>query len=107
MDFVQLSKTILFQGTSPDETEAMLKCLSARKKKYQKSETVYYAGDTVTDMGIVLSGSVLIENDDIWETAAFWIKSDRDRYLRKRTPVCRGRRCLLRWWLQRPQRSCF
>ena len=66
MNLVQLSKTLLFQGIRPEETEAMLKCLSARTGTYQKGETIYRAGDTVTEVGIVLSGSVLIQNDDIW-----------------------------------------
>lgn len=66
MDFVQLSKTMLFQGTTPEETKAMVKCLAARERHFQKEETVYQAGDIVTDVGIVLFGRVLIENDDIW-----------------------------------------
>lgn len=44
----------------------MLKCLAARERHFQKSETIYRVGDTVTDVGLVLSGSVLIENDDFW-----------------------------------------
>lgn len=66
MNFVQISKTLLFQGTSAEETKAMLKCLAARERHFQKSETIYRVGDTVTDVGLVLSGSVLIENDDFW-----------------------------------------
>ena len=66
MDFVQISKTVLFQGTRPEDAEAMLKCLEAREKQFQKDETIYYVGDRVSELGLVLSGSVLIENDDIW-----------------------------------------
>ena len=36
------------------------------EKTYKKDEIIYYAGDEVTSMGVVLSGSVFIENDDIW-----------------------------------------
>ena len=66
MDFVQISKTDLFQGTRPEDAEAMLKCLEAREKQFQKDETIYYVGDRVSELGLVLSGSVLIENDDLW-----------------------------------------
>lgn len=66
MDFVQISKTVLFQGTRPEDAEAMLKCLEAREKQFQKDETIYYVGDGVSELGLVLSGSVLIENDDLW-----------------------------------------
>lgn len=66
MDFVQISNTVLFQGTRPEDAEAMLKCLEAREKQFQKDETIYYVGDRVSELGLVLSGSVLIENDDLW-----------------------------------------
>lgn len=66
MDTAFLAKTPLFQGTSPDEVAAMLKCLDATRKSYQKGEYIYYAGDYAQNLGIVLSGGVNIENDDIW-----------------------------------------
>lgn len=36
MDFYKLSKTVLFQGATPEETEQMLSCLKAGKRKYKK-----------------------------------------------------------------------
>ena len=66
MDFYKLSKTVLFQGATPEETEQMLSCLQAGKRKYKKEEMIYRAGEVVSCVGVVLSGSVLIENDDIW-----------------------------------------
>lgn len=66
MDYVFLSNTILFRGASPEEVRAMLDCLGAEQRKYQRGEVVYHAGDTVNFMGLVLSGSVSIENDDVW-----------------------------------------
>ena len=44
----------------------MLTCLSAETKTYQRGELIYHAGDVVTSIGLVLSGSVSIENDDVW-----------------------------------------
>ncbi len=66
MDYEFLSKTMLFSGDSPEEIKTMLDCLGAAKKRYAKSEVIYHAGETVSSMGIVLSGSVQIENDDLW-----------------------------------------
>lgn len=66
MDFYKLSKTVLFQGTTPEETEQMLSCLKAGKRKYKKEEMIYRAGEVVSCVGVVLLGSVLIENDDVW-----------------------------------------
>ena len=66
IDYLFLSNTILFQGTSPEEVKAMLGCLQAEQKTYQKGEMIYRMGDAVPAMGLVLSGSVSIENDDIW-----------------------------------------
>ncbi len=66
MDYLFLANTMLFQGTTPDEVKAMLGCLQAEQKTYQKGEIIYRMGDAVPAMGLVLSGSVSIENDDIW-----------------------------------------
>lgn len=66
MDYLFLSKTILFRGTSPEEIRSMLGCLSAEVRKYRRGTTIYRTGDLVGSMGMVLSGSVSIENDDVW-----------------------------------------
>ena len=66
MDVLFLSKTLLFRGTTPQEVQSILECLQAEKKHYQKSDVIYHAGDSVTSLGMVLSGSVSIENDDLW-----------------------------------------
>ena len=66
MDHLFLSKTVLFRGASPEEIKTMLDCLSAQTQTYQRGGIVYHAGDVVTSLGLVLSGSVSIENDDVW-----------------------------------------
>ena len=66
MDYLFLSKTVLFRGASTEEVETMLTCLNAETKKYQRGDVVYHAGDVVSSIGLVLSGSVSIENDDVW-----------------------------------------
>ena len=66
MDYIGLSKTALFRGATPGEVEEMLSCLSAERRGFAKGEMVCRMGDVVTSLGMVLSGSVLIENDDLW-----------------------------------------
>lgn len=66
MNYQKLSQTSLFQGMTPEETEAVLNCLGAEKKTYEKDEIICHMGDTVTSLCAVVSGSVLIENDDVW-----------------------------------------
>lgn len=66
MDFLFLSKTLLFHGTTPQEIESMLSCLHAEQRGYQKSDVIYHAGNRVTSLGMVLSGSVSVESDDFW-----------------------------------------
>ncbi|MGN1230511.1 MAG: cyclic nucleotide-binding domain-containing protein, partial [Anaerotignum sp.] len=66
MDYLFLSKTILFQGISPEELPELLHCLKGETRSYQRGNIVYHRGDMVNAVGIVLSGSVSIENDDVW-----------------------------------------
>lgn len=61
-----LSASPLFAGCSEAEIKEMLVCLNAQKKTYPKDSVILHAGDTVRSIGLVCSGSVHIENDDIW-----------------------------------------
>lgn len=65
MNFEFLSRTFLFQGTSTTETQHMLSCLNAEPKNYSKGSVVFQVGDQMKAMGLVLSGSVHIENIDM------------------------------------------
>ena len=66
LDYVFLSKTELFAGTSPDEVKAMYSCFESKTVEYRKKQMIFKTGDTTDSLGIVISGSVNIENDDIW-----------------------------------------
>ncbi len=65
MNYEFLSRTFLFQGTSPEETKHMLSCLKATPQSYAKGSTIWQVGDQVKAMGLVLNGSVHIENIDM------------------------------------------
>jgi CRP-like cAMP-binding protein len=54
----------LFRDVSPGELAAMLNCFGARILRYAKGETIFLAGDSAKDMGILLCGSVhILQND--------------------------------------------
>lgn len=61
-----LKSTPLFNGFSEEELTEALTCLNFSKRHYAKGELILRAGSIAKKMGIVLSGSVTIENNDIW-----------------------------------------
>lgn len=65
MDCGFLSKTSLFMGCSEKEIEHMLICLKHNVRKYEKDRYIYQVGQVVTDVCLVLSGCVQIENVDV------------------------------------------
>ncbi len=66
MDYNFLSKTMLFRGIAAEEIQAMMACLAAEQKSYDKGVTIYQTGSCVQSLGLVLSGSVQIESNDLW-----------------------------------------
>ena len=55
-----------FRDLSDSEFEDMSACLNMHKKIYQKNDFIYRAGETVCNIGLVIRGSVNIENIDLW-----------------------------------------
>lgn len=66
MDFSDLAQSVLFQGNTADEIKNILECIRAEEKNYRKDEVILRMGDAAESLGMVISGSVLIENDDAW-----------------------------------------
>ena len=58
--------TPLFHGIAPEELPAMLSCLGARSRDYKKGEIILLEGSPTEYMGIVRSGSVVVELGDAW-----------------------------------------
>ena len=56
----------LFSGISEEELTAMLSCLDTRTENFSKDDFVLRSGDSIESIGLVLSGSVLIIQEDIW-----------------------------------------
>ena len=66
-DFLSVIRSSqLFSGISEDEIRSMLSCLNAETEEYPKDAFVLRAGDTSDAIGLVLSGSILIIQEDIW-----------------------------------------
>ncbi len=61
-----LRKTILFKGLDETELACALAALRSYQKIYRKGEAVFRAGSVTGCMGLVLSGSVTIESNDMW-----------------------------------------
>ena len=65
-NFSVIRSAPLFSGISEEELTAMLSCLRAEKKDFPKEAFILRAGDTADAIGLVLSGTVLIVQEDIW-----------------------------------------
>jgi len=56
----------LFQNIGEDELSAILGCLSARRLSFEKGQYIFDEGDPAKQIGIVLSGAVMISRDDYY-----------------------------------------
>ena len=62
MNFLELP---LFQSLSDQELEQMKTSGCLRTASYKKNDIIFSTGSTVSEIGIVLSGSVNVENIDL------------------------------------------
>lgn len=61
-----IKKSPLFQGIQDEDILSALRCLSPETRSYSKNEFVLHAGDSIDSVGLVLSGSVHVVNEDFW-----------------------------------------
>lgn len=61
-----LKKTKLFAGISEADLGAMLSCLDAHLKSYQKGETVLHRGESVRHLAVLVEGALHVQSDDYW-----------------------------------------
>lgn len=66
MDAKELLKCRLFSGMTEREITKSLLELDYKEKSYEKDELILHAGDVTECIGMVLSGSVTIESNDVW-----------------------------------------
>ncbi len=62
--FKMLKSNPLFYNIPPEEYSSLLFALSAKGKKFYKSEYIINEGDPINSVGIVISGNILIEKND-------------------------------------------
>ena len=56
----------LFEGIQTHEISHLLSCLKATVRVYKKDEFVNRAGDSISSIGLVLSGEVHVISEDYW-----------------------------------------
>ena len=61
-----IASSPLFSGVSENELTAMLSCLGTRTERFPKDAFLLRAGDMADSVGLVLSGSVLVIQEDVW-----------------------------------------
>lgn len=61
-----LGKNALFLGFAEDELSAALDCLAPTIKDFARDEVIFSLDDAITTFGIVLSGTVHVEQNDYW-----------------------------------------
>ena len=55
-----------FSGMSEEEILSILNCIDAKVLCKEANEYILRAGDSTTSMGLVLKGSVLVVQEDLW-----------------------------------------
>jgi len=66
MDYTFLADTPLFSGMNENEIREILPMMKGHTRKYEKDELIFRAGDVTHSLGLILSGSINIESNDIW-----------------------------------------
>ena len=61
-----LKKTQIFVGIGDDEISSMLSCLGARLYNYKKGEYVLRQGEHLSDIIVLVKGTLHIQRDDYW-----------------------------------------
>ena len=66
-DFLPVLQTSkLFCGLSEEELAAIFSCLGAKEEHFPKNTFLLRAGETTESIGLVLLGTVLILQEDVW-----------------------------------------
>ncbi len=65
-NYRNIDKCPVFSGMTDKEIEKCLSGLYSHEKTFRKNSYIMRAGDTTDHMGIVTSGSVTVESNDMW-----------------------------------------
>ena len=61
-----LKQTQMFAGVGEHEIEAMLSCLNAKLRVYEKGEYILRQGDCLNEIIVLVDGGLHIQKDDFW-----------------------------------------
>ena len=56
----------LLRNIKADAFEEMCAFLSAKERQFEKNSTIFHTGDTIHEIGMVITGSIIIEHLDLW-----------------------------------------
>ena len=102
-----LTNAPLFRGMTPEEIDALLSCLNAKARACKKSEIILMEGAPTEQLGVVLSGRVIIEMSDVWGNNSVLSSVAPAEPSPRRMPAFRGSRS---WSTSSPRRirpCCF
>ncbi len=63
---INLANTKLFRGMEPPDIDGILGCLRAKTRAFPKGAILFPEGTVTEQIGVVLSGRVIIEMGDVW-----------------------------------------
>lgn len=86
---INLGNTPLFRGMTVPDIEEMLRCLRAAERTYKKGAVILPEGTPTEQLGVVLSGRVIIEMGTYGATTASSAAWAQAASLRRRMPACR------------------
>ena len=64
--FSVICSSQLFAGISEEALAEMLACVGAKIQRFPKGSFLLRAGDAVEEIGLVLAGSILLIQEDVW-----------------------------------------
>lgn len=70
----KLKEHVLFSGLTYEETERIWKCFHFITRRYRRNEYILMEGDAVRQIGIILSGEIEMEKEDVFGEGCFLIK---------------------------------
>lgn len=65
-DFIKIRTSRLFSGIAEEELGGMLRCLDAKSVEFPKGAYILRSGDTVESLGLMVSGTAFIIQEDFW-----------------------------------------
>jgi CRP-like cAMP-binding protein len=61
-----IEKAPLFRDVAPEDIPSLIKCLAPAAKKFLKQEMVVSAGQPASKIGLMLSGSAQVVDEDVY-----------------------------------------